>query len=273
MGVMRFLGRIDSRVVPRLARGLHRVSAATQRYRLRLRPLTVVATVLLLAVAATGVWRLVRPEPNTSTGTSPVRVGVRDGDSVPRYLEASRAKLSALAAARPDDPVYALVTFGRYLNPDQVRAVATAAPGITPLRGYARVPIPGRQTERVVLAAARLPGDLIADMAAVAARKDGDAATYERMATDEAGVQLRAIYDSNARVSRAEAEGYRTGCACVFALLVRATPGALTALAEQPDVRAVDPADNVSAPDDAVFEAPLPEQTDRVEPPADNLPS
>jgi hypothetical protein len=270
---MGFLSRIDSRVVPRLARGLHRLTAATRRYRLRLRPLTVVATVLLLAVAATGVWRLVRPERSTSGGTSPVWVGVRDGDSVPRYLEASRAKLSALAAAQPDEPVYALVTFGRYLNPDQVRAVAAAVPDITPLRGYARVPLTGRQTERVMLAAARLPADLIADMAAVAARKDADADIYERMATDEAGAQLRDIYNSNARVSRAEATGYRTACACVFALLVRATPGALTALANQPDVRAVDPADNVAAPDDAVFAAPLPEQTDRVEPPADDLPS
>ena len=272
MGLMARFSRIDSRVVPRLARGLHRLTGAARRRRIR--PLTVVAAVLLLAVAATGVWRLVRPERSTSEGTSPVWVGVRDGDSVPRYLEASRAKLAMLAAAQPDQPIYALVTFSRYLNPDQVRTVATAAPDVTSVRGYARVPLPGRQTERVMLAAARLPADLIADMAVVAARKDDDAATYERMATaDELGTQLRDIYDSNARVSRAEADGYRSACACLFALLVRAKPGALTALADQPDVRGVDPADNVAAPDDAVFVAPLPEQTDRVQPPTDDLPS
>lgn len=271
MGLMGLLGRLDSRVVPRLARGLHRLTGAASRRRVR--PLTVVAAVLLLAVAATGVWRLVRPQRATSEGTSPVWVGVRDGDSVPRYLEASRAKLSALAAAQPDQPVYALVTFSTYLDPDQVRAVATIAPDVTSVRGYARVPLPRRQTERVTLAAARLPADLIADMALVADRKDGDATTYERLATDQLGAELRAIYDSNAKVSRAEADAYRSGCACVFALLVRATPGVLTVLADQPDVRTVDPADNVAAPDDAVFAAPLPEQTDRVEPPADDLPS
>jgi hypothetical protein len=93
------------------------------------------------------------------------------------------------------------------------------------------------------------------------------------MATDEVGAELRAIYVSNARVSRDEADGYRSGCSCVFALLVRGTPGALTALAAERDVRAVDPADTVATPDEAVFAAPLPEQTDRVKPPADDLPS
>jgi hypothetical protein len=268
MGLMRTLSRVDSRIVPRLARGLHRVGGAVSRRRVR--PMTVVAVVLLLAVAATGVWRLVRPAANPSEGTSPVWVGVRDGDSVPRYLEASRAKLSALAAAEPGTPVYALVSFQRYLTPDQV---AGAASDFDTVRGYARVPLPGRQTERVMLAAGRLPSDLVIDMASVAERKDVDAATYERMAANEAGAQLRAIYASNAEVSRAEADGFRGGCACVFALLVRASPADLTVLAGQVDVRAVDPAEAVGDPDDAVFAAPLPEQVDRVEPPADDLPA
>ena len=139
------------------------------------------------------------------------------------------------------------------------------------MRGYARVPLPRRQTERVVVAAGSLPGDILADMAAVAARKAVDAETYRALAAAEAGEALRAIYTSNAEVSQAEAEGYRGGCACVFALLVRGAPVALTALSGRSEVRVVDPATEVVTINDAVFAAPLPEQLDRVEPPVDDL--
>ena len=267
MGLMSAMRRLDEAVVPRLARGLTRVR------RRRVRPLTIVAAVLLVAVAATGVWRLVRPEPGGGDGTSPLWVGVRDGDSVPRYIDAASAELSALAAAQPGSPVYALVSFREYRSPGEVAAIIASVAGITPVHAYARVPLPDRQTQRVRLAAQRLPDDLVADMVRVADRKNGDAATYERMAQNEPGVQLKEIYRSNAEVSRAEANAFRDACACVFALLVRGSPDALTTLSGRPEVRVVDPAAAVADPDDAVFSAPLPEQTDRVQPPADSLPS
>jgi hypothetical protein len=137
------------------------------------------------------------------------------------------------------------------------------------VRGYARVPLPYRQTERVNLAAGRVPEDILTDMTVAASRKDVDARTYSGLAETEADPQLRAIYRSNADVSQAEADGYRGGCACVFALLVRATALTLTALARHADVRAVDPAPEVVETTRAVWAAPLPEQVDRVEPPPD----
>ncbi len=91
--------------------------------------------------------------------------------------------------------------------------------------------------------------------------------------TPLAGVQvdraLQLIYATNADVSRAEALAYRSGCGCVFALLVRATPAVLVTLSAQVEVRAVDPEPDIDAPADAVFAPPLPEQLDRVVPPAD----
>ncbi len=135
---------------------------------------------------------------------------------------------------------------------------------------YGRVPLPGRQTELVSLPAQRLPDDLVAGMAGVAERKDLDADTYQKLAGEQADASLQMIYSSNAEVSRAEATSYRTSCACGYALLVRGTPNVLLALSRQPEVRAVDPASEVTHPNDAVFAPPLPEQVDRVEPPADD---
>jgi hypothetical protein len=190
---------------------------------------------------------------------------------VPRYIEASRAELAALTARDPQGPLYALVSFGRYLTPAEVQSVAASVPGLVTVRGYARVPLSHRQTERVNLAAGRVPEDLLADMTIAASRKDVDAQTYSGLAETEADPQLRAIYRSNADVSQAEADRYRAGCACVFAMLVRASALTLTTLARHADVRAVDPAPEVVETTGAVWAAPLPEQVDRVEPPEDAL--
>jgi hypothetical protein len=263
------MARMDAIVVPRLARGLARISRAVRRWRVR--PLTVVATVLVLAVVATGVWRLVRPEPGDGwQGSSSVWVGVHDGDSVPRYIDGTRAELAALTARDPQAQLYALVSFGRYLTPAEVQSVAASVPALVTLRGIARVPLPHRQTALIHPAAGRIPEDILADMTIAASRKDGDAQTYRRLAETEADPQLREIYRSNADVSQAEADGYRAGCPCVFALVVRGSAATLTALARHADVRAVDPAPEVVETTGTVWSAPLPEQADRVEPPADD---
>jgi hypothetical protein len=133
------------------------------------------------------------------------------------------------------------------------------------------VPLPGRQTERVTLSAIRLPDDLVAAMGRVAERKELDAARYTTLAQEQPEGTLRQIYTSNAEVSRAEATAYRDSCACVFAVVVRASAGALVALAEQAPVRAVDPATELNDPAGAVFAPPLPEQTDRATPPVDQV--
>jgi hypothetical protein len=271
MGLMNALIRLDAKVVPRLARGLVRVGSVIRGWRVR--PLTVVATTLVLAVGATAVWRLVRSEPGGSYGTSPAWVGVREGDSIPEYVESSQAKLEALAAAAPDETVFALVSFGRYLTPDQVASVVGVAPGVDSVVGYGRVPLPGRQTQRVSLPAEQLPGDLVAGMLAIADDKDHDAGTYESSAAAETNESLRLTYASNAALDRAEATAYRAACACVFALLVRATPSALTTLSNRAEVRAIEPAPDVNDPAGAVIVAPLPEQVDRVEPPPDESPA
>ncbi|WFE41429.1 hypothetical protein [Micromonospora sp. WMMD998] len=220
--------------------------------------------VLVVAVAQ----RRDRPVGDRTVGEV-TRVGVADGASVPAYLRAAGAELAGLDA--PDG--YALVSFAAYLTP--ARAAETLAG--TPVSAVlARVPLPGRQTEIVRLAVLRLPDDAVAAMAEVAARKDREAAEYRARAaagSATADPGRRRVYDTGAAVAAGEAAGYRAGCACVYAAVVRGGPAALRALADRPGVRVVDPAPEVTRLDRTVFTPPLPEQRDVARPPADTGPA
>jgi hypothetical protein len=229
----------------------------------------VLSVVLLAAAGAAVVVALAQPDPPRSTGTSPIWVGVHEGDRVPAYIELSAARLAALGADDPDLVVYALVSFARYLTAEEVAAVIGASPGVTSVLGLGRVPLPGRQTQLVSLPAIQLPDGLLASMAAVADRKEADAEYYAVRVREEPEGALREIYRSNAELARAEAAAYRQGCSCVFGLVVRGNAAALAALAGGVDVRAVDPAPAIADPREAVFAPPLPEHVDRVTPPGD----
>jgi hypothetical protein len=238
----------------------------------------VAALILVAAVAATAVWRLDESPTGALGPGSVTRVGVRDGDLVAEYLAASRAELDRLVAqgragSAPRE-IYALVSLTAYLSPDAIAALIASAPdGLNPVVAYARVPLTRRQTQLVRLGAQRLPGDVIAAMIDVADRKDRDARYYARLAEDdEFSERMRALYASNGEVAREEALAYRAGCACVFALVVRAGPAVLAGLAAQPVVRVVDAAPEVTDVARTVFVAPLPEHLGRVEPlPDDGL--
>jgi len=261
------LSRVDEMVLPRLSRGLARARART--FRWRGRRAAVVAVVLVAAAVTTSVVVLTRPGPGRAPGTSPIWVGVHEGDLVPVYVELSAARLAALVADDPDRVVYALVSFTRYLTPDEVAAVVGAVPEVASVTAIGRVPLPGRQTQLVTLAAIRLPHDLLASMAEVAEGKESDAESYAARAREQPEGTLREIYESNAEVARAEAAAYRQACGCVYGLVVRGTTTALTELAAENDIRAVDPAPDVADPRAAVFAPPLPEHVDRVTPPVD----
>lgn len=262
------LSKADQVALPRLARGLARLRDRAARGRLR--PLTVLVVVLLLGASALAVATLVRPQPPRSDGTSPIWLGVHDGDSIPAYIALSRSKLEALAAREPGRVGFALVSLNRYLSPDEVAAVAGE---VASVMAYARVPLAGRQTERVRLDAIRLPVDLVSAMDRVAVRKEEDADRYTALAEQQPPGTLRDIYTSNADLSREEAAAYRQRCACVFALVVRGSAAALLTLAGAPDVRAVEPAPELANTSQAVFAPPLPEQVDRATPlPDDALP-
>lgn len=226
------------------------------------------ATVLLVTVV-----RDDRPSAGDPTVGAVVRVGVRDGDSIPGYVQASRRELAALAtpSAAPAAQPYALVTLVDYLTAERLAAVLES---VAVSAVQARVPLPGVQTQIVRIPAFRVPADVVAGMLDVAARKDREVADYRRLIaglpTDGAQQQRRDFYAGAAEVAAAEADAYRQRCACLYAAVVRAPAAVLNRIAARPEVRTVDPAPEVDRLDRAVFLPPLPEQTDVVRPPADD---
>ena len=246
--------------------------AGQRRGRSRSGLLTWAALLGVAAVLLATVWVNRREPVGDRTVGEVTRVGVATGDSIPAYLRASADELGRLAAGSPPaggEGTWTLVSFSAYLTPQRA---ASALGGVPVSAVVARVPLPGRQTEIVRIAAIRVPDDVVAGMGEVAARKDREAADYQARAAAPSGAadpELRRVYDTGAQVSAAEAAAYRAGCACVYAAVVRSTPEALRGLAARPGVRAVDPAPEVLRLDRTVFTPPLPEQRDVVRPPAD----
>jgi len=113
-----------------------------------------VAAVLLSAVLLSGQ----RPAGDPTVGDV-VRVGVSQGQSIPAYLQDSRAELAALAASPTagQAETYALVTLRAYLAPQRLAAVLA---GVSVSHVYARVPLPRTQTEIVRIPAVQVPDDV-----------------------------------------------------------------------------------------------------------------
>jgi hypothetical protein len=266
------LRRLDSRLLPPLARAMSRLAQG----RLRMRVLTGAALLSSTAVLLTAVWAADRG----ASGGDPtvgdvVRVGVGDGQSIPGYVASSRQELAHLVAAPPSTgDTYALVTLTEYLAPERLTPVLADA---SVAQVFGRVPLAATQTQIVHIPAVRIPDDVVAGMVQVAERKEAEAAEYRTLSGTLTGGsererQLRQVYDSGAAVATAEATAYRAGCSCVYAAVIRATPSALEEISTRSEVRAVDPAPEVRRLDRAVFLPPLPEQDDVVRPPAETAP-
>ena len=268
------LRQLDQRLLPPLTRAVTRLGDRSARSGV----LSWAAVLSAAAVLGTAVWAVDDTPVGDRTVGEVTRVGVDRRRFRPRLPAVRRRRPGRAARVRrrpPGDGTYALVTLAAYLPPQRLATVLGDV-GVSTVFG--RVPLPGRQTEIVKIPALRVPDDVVAGMDQVAARKDVEAADYRALAATVDGDgpderELRERYASGAEVAAAEAAAYRTGCACVYAAVVRATPGALRGVAARPDVRAVDPAPEVYRLDRTVFTPPLPEQRDVVRPPADIGPS
>ena len=191
-----------------------------------------------------------------------VRVGVVEGQSVPGYVDSSRGELDALLGAPAGTQTWALVSLSAYYAPDRLPALLG---GSAVAQVYAKPPLRDVRTQVARIPAHRLPDDVVAGMLAAAARRDREQADYRALGRrlDGAGTdvaRLRRAYEAAAAVAAAEAQAYRTRCACVFAAVVRGDAAVLHRIADRAEVRAVDPAPEVGAPERAEFRPPLPEQ-------------
>ncbi|MCA2212375.1 hypothetical protein [Jidongwangia harbinensis] len=222
-----------------------------------------IAGLLILLTGLT--WANDREPVPGRDGTDIVRVGVVDGQPLSGYLHHSRIELDGLLRASGVStgvPTWALVSLAGYLPPDRLPAVLG---GAAVAEVYARAPLPGAATGVVRIPVYRWPDDVTAGMLAAAARRDQEQADYrrlgDRVSDDNRNVlRLRAAYRTAAEVAAAEAHAYRGPCACVFAAVVHADPGALREIAGRTEVRVVDPAPEVRRVDRVEFRPPLPEE-------------
>jgi hypothetical protein len=267
------LRTLDQRVVPRLTRGLNRVLGRTPGAAPgsgRTRVLGAVAALGVVAVVATAVHVSGDTPPPDVTVGDVVRVGAVEGTQVTAYTDAANAELRALVSASTAE-TYALVALRGYATPTGVLPVLD---GVETVRAFVRVPLPRVQTALVSFAVRTPAADIPAAMHRIAADREGAARDDEKAAagltgTDSRERQLRTFYTDSVAVDRAEAAAYRSLCACVYAVVVRATPLRLRQLATRAGVRVVDPAPEVRRLDRTVFLPLLPEQTTVVAPPPD----
>jgi hypothetical protein len=275
---VRPLHALDERVLPRLARGLSRLVGRTPALSTgpaeplrggnrRARVLGAVASLGVLAVVGTALYVTTdTPRPDLTVGQA-VRVGAAEGEQVSLYTDRARAELQALVSAGTTE-TYALVSLRGYSTPGTVAPLLT---GVETVRAFVRLPLEGVQTPIVSFGVRRPAVDVPAAMARVAAEREATAREDEKTAAGLSGDdpkerQLREFYTGNARLDRAEAQAYRDGCACVYAVVVRATPVRLAELAGRAGVRVVDPAPEVQRLDRTVFLPLLPEHTTVVGP-------
>ncbi|BCJ61185.1 hypothetical protein [Micromonospora endophytica] len=268
MRVGDLLRQLDQLLLPRLAAALTRLGQAPFHGAL-LRWTAVLSCTAVLSTAVLATERPLAPELTIGEVT---RVGVIDGDSISRYERAAARDLAALEGdGTPGDGTYALVSLTEYLTP---QSLAEVVGDVRVAAVVSRVPLPERQTEIVRIPAQRLPEDVLTGMTDLAERREREAADYRSRAAALGGGgpqerELRQLYEIGARTAIQEATAYRAGCACVYAVVVRAPTTTLRGVAARPGVRVVDPAPEVRRLEGTVFTPPLPEQRDVVRPPVD----
>ena len=242
-----------------------RMQELTIRGPVGLRVMIAVATASVAALLIGVIWAEQQSDPPPAGGPDDlVQVGVVQGQSVASYIGASRRELAALTdpSAPAAGDTWALVSLDTYVPPDRLPAML---PGAAVAQVYARVPLAGAHTQVVRIPVYQLPGDVTAGMLDAALQRDQEQAEYlqlsRRLQGDGANVErARRAYGVAAATAAAEAAAYRSGCACVFAAVVRAAPAGLQAIADGPGVRVVDPASEIRSLDHTEFRPPLPEQ-------------
>lgn len=174
----------------------------------------------------------------------PLSLGPAVGDPIDAHFDAARERAVELARSDPDRRYLALVSLNKGLTPEQTGQLLQES-GLEVRRAYLRAPVPG-EAEEIVF---QTPKDIVTGLqqvfSEIAARKAqeqqdliGTARTIDPGTPEEA--EFRALYEADARTAGQEAAAYRTGCACVFALVVEASVGELAELPALPVVRGVE---------------------------------
>lgn len=174
----------------------------------------------------------------------PLSLGPAVGDEIDPHFEAARERAVDLSRQDPDARYLALVSLNKGLTPDETGELLQES-GLEVVRAYLRAPVAG-EPEQIVF---ETPGDVVPGLqqtfSQIAARKAKEQQDLLATAgTIEAGTpqeqEFRTLYETDARTAGEEAAAYRSGCACVFALVVQSEVGELAELPALPVVRGVE---------------------------------
>jgi hypothetical protein len=176
----------------------------------------------------------------------PMSLGPAVGADIDAHFAGARDRVVELSRRDPDDRYLALVSLNEGLTPEEVGELLEES-GLEVTRAYLRAPVPGEPEEIVF----QTPGDVVAGLQQVfsqtAARKAeeqqdllGTARTIEPGTPEEEA--FRRLYEADARIAGQEAAAYRSGCGCVFALVVEGDAASLAELLALPVVRGVEAA-------------------------------
>lgn len=174
----------------------------------------------------------------------PLALGPGVGDRIDEHFAAARERAVDLSRRDPEASYLALVSLNKALTPEQVGELLEES-GLEVRRAYLRAPVEGEPEEIVF----QTPGEVVPGLERVfsetAARKAKEqqdllatAKTIETGTPEEKA--FRDLYEADARTAGQEAAAYRTGCACVFALVVEAAARELAELPALPVVRGVE---------------------------------
>jgi hypothetical protein len=203
-----------------------------------------------------------RPAPAAVLPGPPV-LGPEIGAQITQYVSTARAAAAQASQERPQEEQLALVSLTAYATPEKAREVLT---GLDVRRAYLRVPAGPDPTEVLSTDVEDLVGDVRRLYTATAARKGREQQEFlglARSITPDSPEQqrFRAFYEASARASGKEATAYRTGCACLFAVVVRAPVRVLAELPALAGVRAVELAPPGATVEEIRVRPLVPEQT------------
>lgn len=174
----------------------------------------------------------------------PLALGPDVGVAIDSHFAAARERAVALSRRDPDGRYLALVSLNKGLTPEQTGELLKES-GLDVRRVYLQAPVPGLPEEIVYESPDEIVSGLQKIFSEIAARKAKEqqellstARTIEPGTPEEEA--FRKLYESDARTAGQEAAAYRTGCECVFALVVEAAARELAELPALPVVRGVE---------------------------------
>ena len=174
----------------------------------------------------------------------PLTLGAPVGADVDDHLATARERAVRLAADTPDTRYLALLSVADELTAEQTGSLV-AESGLVVRKVYVRAPSAGDAELLETEPGEDVVRTLTALFAETARRKADEQREFLSLArsiesTSEDEKAFKASYEAAARTAGQEAAAYRTGCACVLAVVVEGEAGELAELLSLPLLRGVE---------------------------------